>query len=340
MRIENEKKLDYADVLIRPKRSTLSSRLEVSLEREFKFPHSRKTWSGVPIIAANMDGVGTVSMMKALRKNKLITALYKHHKLEDLKAIDKKFAFITIGVREEDKNFLKKYIKKYGAPTLLCIDVANGYTGKFVDFVKEVRGLTKESIIMAGNVVTGDMTEQLILSGADIVKVGIGPGTVCTTRIVTGVGYPQLSAIIECADAAHGLKGLICADGGCRSSGDIAKAFGAGADFVMVGGMLAGHDEGEEAIIEKNGERFVEHYGSSSMEAMEKHSGGKAKYRASEGKKILVSYKGSVSKTVEEILGGIRSTCTYVGAKQLKELPRRTTFILVNRQLSPFSHGA
>ncbi len=335
MRIENDTKLDYADVLIRPKRSTLSSRKEVSLEREFKFPHTKKIWKGVPIIASNMDGVGTLSMMKSLKKEKLITALHKHHKLGELSSIDKKFTFITIGVREEDKTFLKKFIKKYGEPYLLCIDVANGYTEKFVDFVKTVRGLSKGSIIMAGNVVTGDMTEQLILSGADIVKVGIGPGTVCTTRVVTGVGYPQLSAIIECADSAHGLKGLICADGGCRSSGDIAKAFGAGADFVMVGGILAGHEEGEEEIKEDNGAKFVEHYGSSSIDAMEKHNGGKAEYRASEGKKILIPYKGPVKNTVEEILGGIRSACTYVGARQLKELPRRTTFILVNRQLSP-----
>jgi len=335
MRIENEKKLDYADVLIRPKRSTLSSRKEVTLERGFKFPHTKKVWSGVPIIAANMDGVGTISMAKALKKERLLTALHKYHKLADLGEVDKKHTFITIGIHEEDKDFLKKYIKKYGEPHLLCIDVANGYTERFVGFVKEVRGIAKNSIIMAGNVVTGDMTEQLILSGADIVKVGIGPGTVCTTRVVTGVGYPQLSAIIECADAAHGLKGLICADGGCRSSGDIAKAFGAGADFVMVGGMLAGHDESGEEIIVEGEKKFVVHYGSSSADALEKHYGGKSSYKASEGKKIFVPYRGSVLGTVKEILGGIRSACTYVGARQLKELPRRTTFILVNRQLSP-----
>ena len=335
MRIENEPKLDYADVLIRPKRSTLSSRKEVSLEREFKFPHTKKTWSGVPIIAANMDGVGTASMVKSLGKEKLLTALHKHHELKYFESINKKYAFVTIGVRKEDKEFLKKYINKYGEPYLLCIDVANGYTEMFVDFVKEIRALLKTTIIMAGNVVTGDMTEQLILSGADIVKIGIGPGTVCTTRIVTGVGYPQLSAIIECADSAHGLGGLICADGGCRSSGDIAKAFGAGADFVMIGGMLAGHDEGEEEIVEENGGKFVHHYGSSSLEAMERHSGGKANYKAPEGKKIKILYRGKVLDTVGDILGGLRSACTYVGAKRLKELPRRTTFVLVNRQLSP-----
>jgi GMP reductase len=335
MRIENETKLDYADVLIRPKRSTLSSRKDVDLEREFKFLHTNKVWKGIPIIAANMDGVGTLSMMRSLSKTKLITAFHKFHKLEDLKSINKKYSFIIIGVQDRDKSFLKSFIKKYGEPYMLCVDVANGYTETFVEFIKEIRQISKGSIIMAGNVVTGDMTEQLILSGADIIKIGIGPGTVCTTRTVTGVGYPQLSAIIECADAAHGLGGLICADGGCRSSGDVAKAFGAGADFVMIGGMLAGHDESEQKIIENEKGKFVEHHGSSSVEAMEIHHGGKASYRASEGKQILIPYKGEVVGTIEEILGGLRSTCSYVGAKRLKELPRRTTFIQVNRQLSP-----
>lgn len=335
MRIENDIKIDYADVLIRPKRSTLSSRKEVNLERKFKFPNSTRTWKGVPIIAANMDGVGTLAMMNALKKHKLLTALHKHHDLNELKSIDKDYAFVTIGIQDKDLDFLKLYIKKFGEPTILSVDVANGYTETFVDFVKRARAVAKNSIIMAGNVVTGDMTEQLIISGADIVKVGIGPGTVCTTRIVTGVGYPQLSAVIECADAAHGLKGLICADGGCRSSGDIAKAFGAGADFVMIGAMLAGHDESEQQIVERDEQKFLVHYGSSSREAMEAHNGGKANYKASEGKQILIEYKGQVKNTVEEILGGIRSTCAYVGARELKELPRRTTFIRVNRQLSP-----
>lgn len=337
MRIDNELKLDYADVLIRPKRSTLRSRKEVRLERKFKFLHSKKVWNGVPIIATNMDGVGTLSMMHALKKQKLITAIHKYHSLDQFGQADKNYAFVTIGIQEKDIEFLKKYIKKFGDPSMLCIDVANGYTECFVDFVKRARALSPGSVIMAGNVVTGDMTEQLILSGADIVKVGIGPGTVCTTRIMTGVGYPQLSAVIECADAAHGLKGLICADGGCRSSGDIAKAFGAGADFVMIGGMLAGHDESEQELVEKNGEKFMVHYGSSSTEAMLAHGNGKANYKASEGKQILVPYKGAVKNTVEEILGGLRSTCAYVGATELRELPRRTTFVHVNRQLSPSS---
>ncbi len=335
MRIENDVKLDYVDVLIRPKRSTLSSRKEVNLERTFKFPHSKHSWSGVPLIAANMDGVGTLSMMKVLGQYKMITALHKYHTIEEFSHIVKFYTFVTIGIKEDDFLFLKNFIQEYGEPYLLCIDVANGYTETFVNFIKKVREICSSSVIMAGNVVTGDMTEQLILSGADMVKVGLGPGTVCVTRVVAGVGYPQLSAVIECSDAAHGLKGLICADGGCRNSGDIAKAFGAGADFVMMGGMFAGHDESEEECVLKDGERYMVHYGSSSSEAMEKHQNGKAGYKASEGKQILIPYRGPVKNTVEEILGGLRSACTYVGARELKELPKRTTFILVNRQLSP-----
>jgi GMP reductase len=335
MRIEMETKLDFADVLIRPKRSTLTSRKDVDLTRTFKFPHGASPWTGTPIIAANMDGVGTLPMAESLSKNKILTALHKFHDIVEYNEVDREYTFITVGIGEKGIDFLQEYKKIYGTPRLLCIDVANGYTQSFIDFIKLARELCPDSILMAGNVVTGEMTEELIMSGADIVKIGIGPGTVCTTRIIAGVGYPQLSATLECADAAHGLHGLICTDGGCRSSGDISKAFGAGADFVMLGGMLAGHDESGQSVIEQDGKKYIEHHGSSSEVAMDIHAGGKSSYRASEGKQILIPYRGSVSDTMVEVLGGIRSTCTYVGAGRLKELSRRTTFVMVNRQLSP-----
>ncbi len=333
MRIENEVKLDFSDVLIRPKRSTLTSRKEVALERTLTFPHAEGSWTGIPIIAANMDGVGTLSMMRSFTPMKMLVALHKHYQEKEYQTIDDDYAFVTIGIKEKDEERIKNLIAKK-TPRLICIDVANGYTERFVDFVATVRKLAPKSIIMAGNVVTGDMTEQLILSGADIVKVGIGPGSACTTRAKTGVGYPQLSAVIECADVAHGLGGYVCADGGCTNPGDIAKAFGAGADFVMMGGMLAAHKESELEIIENNGKQFIEYYGSSSRRAMEKHQGGVANYRAAEGKEVLLPYRGNVSDTIEEILGGLRSACTYVGAKRLKELPKRTTFIRVSNQLN------
>lgn len=333
MRIDNDVKLDFSDVLIRPKRSTLTSRKEVELERTFTFPHADGSWTGIPIVAANMDGVGTLSMMRAFAPLRMLVALHKHYEIEDYSTINDEYAFVTIGIKERDEERLIKLIVKK-APRLICIDVANGYTERFVSFVAKVRSLAPQSIIMAGNVVTGEMTEELILSGADIVKVGIGSGAVCTTRAKTGVGYPQLSAIIECADAAHGLGGYVCADGGCTNPGDVAKAFGAGADFVMLGGMLAAHKESELDIIEKDGKQFIEYYGSSSRRAMEKHQGGVANYRAAEGKEVLIPFRGNVVDTVEEILGGLRSSCTYVGAKRLKEIPKRTTFIRVNNQLN------
>ena len=335
MIIEGDTKLDYVDVLIRPKKSTLTTRKDVSLRRTLQFLHSKNSWSGIPIIAANMDDVGTLPMMKALGEQGLITALHKHHSIDELGGVDKEHTFLTIGIRDDGMSLLKEYIEKYGEPKMLLVDVANGYLERFVDFIKQARAVSPSSIIMAGNVVTSEMTEELILAGADIVKVGIGPGSVCTTRVMAGVGYPQLSAVIECANTAHKLKGFVCADGGCRNPGDVAKAFGAGADFVMLGGMLSGHAEGGKEIIEVDGKKFVEHYGSSSKDAMDKHSGGKELYKAAEGKKILVPYKGPVKETIEEILGGLRSTCTYVGASEIEELPRQTTFILVNRQLSP-----
>lgn len=334
MRIENDVKLDFSDVLIRPKRSTLTSRKEVELERTLSsFPHAEGTWTGVPLIAANMDGVGTLSMMRAFTPFKMLVALHKHYPEETYADIEEDYAFVTIGIKERDEERIRRIIEKK-TPRLICVDVANGYTERFVSFIEKVRALAPKSILMAGNVVTGDMTEQLILSGADIVKVGIGPGSACTTRAKTGVGYPQLSAIIECADAAHGLGGYVCADGGCTNPGDIAKAFGAGADFVMMGGIFAAHAESEMDIIEQDGAEYIEYYGSSSRRAMEKHAGGVANYRAAEGKEVLLPFRGPVVDTVEEILGGLRSACTYVGARRLKELPKRTTFIRVRNQLN------
>ena len=339
MRIENELKLGFKDVMIRPKRSTLKSRSQVSLERNFNFVNSQKQWSGVPIIAANMDTVGTFEMAIALSKDRIITAVHKHYTLEEWTAFlanqpDSIYDYIAlstgIGIGDEEK--IQQIVNAHPKINFLCIDVANGYSEHFVDFVKKMRGFFPDKTIIAGNVVTGEMVEELILAGADVIKVGIGPGSVCTTRIKTGVGYPQLSAIIECADAAHGLGGHIISDGGCKIPGDIAKAFGGGADFVMLGGMFAGHDESGGEIVEENGKKYRLFYGMSSQTAMDKHSGGIAEYRASEGKTVKVSYKGAVAETVKDILGGVRSTCTYVGAAQLRELSKRTTFIRVSEQ--------
>ena len=269
MRVEHDFKLDFDDVLIRPKRSTLSSRRLVDLEREFKFRHSSTTWKGIPIIAANMDTTGTFEIAEAFKKNKMLTAIHKFYSMEEWagaiksKQIDGEYCAVTFGVEEaENADDFFKYLKSenLSTPKFICLDVANGYTEVFLDLVKKIRNKFDNPLI-AGNVVTGEMTEALILAGADIVKIGIGPGSVCTTRTVTGVGYPQLSAIIECADAAHGLRGHVISDGGCSTPGDVAKAFGAGADFVMLGGMLAGHEESGGKVIEKDGKKYKEFMG-------------------------------------------------------------------------------
>jgi GMP reductase len=339
MRIEYDIKLGFQDVMIRPKRSTLKSRAEVSLNREFKFLNSKKEWSGVPIMAANMDTVGTFEMALALAKKKLFTAIHKHYNDKEWRAFFKKnpqniedFIAVSTGTGKNDASRLAAIFNINPKLKFICIDVANGYSEHFVNFVNKTRKQYPDKIIIAGNVVTGEMVEELILAGADIVKVGIGPGSVCTTRVKTGVGYPQLSAIIECADAAHGLGGQIISDGGCTIPGDIAKAFGAGADFVMLGGMLAGHDESGGAFVERNGQTFKKFYGMSSATAMDKHAGGVAEYRSSEGKTVEVPYRGKVETTLQDILGGLRSVCTYVGAQRLKELTKRTTFIRVAEQ--------
>ncbi len=337
MRIEEEIKLDYSDVLFRPKRSTLKSRKDVDLNRKYDFKYSKLSWRGTPIIASNMDGVGEIGLAKKLTSHKVMTALTKQHTINQISTIYKNSDFhksvaLSCGTSSDSYNRLSKILKKYPKFEFICIDVANGYSENFSNFVSSVRKKHPKKTIIAGNVVTADMTQELILSGADIVKVGIGPGSVCTTRIQTGVGYPQLSAVMECADAAHGLGAHIIADGGCTCPGDVAKGFGAGADFVMLGGMLAGHKEGGGEIIERDGKKFIEFYGSSSEEANEKHYGGLANYRSSEGKKVFIPLKNSLDNTIRDILGGIRSSCTYVGAPSLKQLSKCTTFVRVNKQ--------
>ena len=356
MRIDHEIKLDYKDVLIRPKRSTLRSRKQVDLQRSYKFRNSHKSWSGIPIMASNMDGVGTFDMSFTLSHLNLFTCLTKHYTAKEWHNCfmgNPELSAVSVGTNRAEYEKTKEVVKTNGL-SWVCIDIANGYSEHFVDFVREVRRDLPNINIIAGNVVTADMTQELILAGADVVKVGIGPGSVCTTRIQTGVGYPQLSAVIECADAAHGLGGHIIADGGCTCPGDVAKAFAAGADFVMLGGMLAGHDEGGGEVVTKRfktGERTVyddnetggaifedkhqiQFYGMSSDTAMNKHSGGVANYRSSEGRTVEVEYKGPVSETIKTILGGLRSTCTYVGAPSLKQLSKCTTFVRCPQQFN------
>ena len=362
MRLDNDIKLDYKDVLILPKRSTLKSRKQVRLERKFKFRNSKAEYEGVPIMASNMDGVGTFEMADKLAEGKIFTCLVKTYSVQELveyfnSDIPERTYNVAISIGTSDED-LAKLIDVYAQVgeqlNYVCMDIANGYSDHFAARVRKVREQFPNLVIIAGNVVTGEMTEELILAGADIVKVGIGPGSVCTTRIQTGVGYPQLSAVIECADAAHGLGGHIIADGGCTTPGDVAKAFAAGADFVMLGGMLAGHNEGGGEVITKyyqtneliredvgdqtketrhvEQKQFVQFYGMSSESANDKHFGGLKDYRSSEGRTVLVPYRGEVARTVQEILGGVRSTCTYAGALKLKQLAKCTTFVRVSNQ--------
>ena len=372
MRIEEDMKLDYKDVLIRPKRSTLGSRKDVDLERGFTFRNYKgprpmhRHYRGTPIMASNMDGVGTFEMADKLAEGGIFTCLVKTYSIKELvdyfdqddRSHDPartEYVAMSIGITDDDhKKFRMVYEQVNDRLKYVCIDVANGYSSRFRDVVAEFRTQYPDIVIIAGNVVTGEMTEELILSGADIVKVGIGPGSVCTTRIQTGVGYPQLSAVIECADAAHGLGGHIIADGGCTCPGDVAKAFAAGADFVMLGGMLAGHDQGGGEVITKyyttgeqwfkpndetyhsvvTNKKFVQFYGMSSDAANTKHFGGLKDYRSSEGREVLVPYRGDVAATVQDLLGGLRSTCTYAGALRLKHLMRCTTFVRCTQQFN------
>ena len=337
MRIEHDIKLDYQDVLFKPKRSTLTSRKDVDLKRTFKFYNSKKEWTGIPIMASNMDGVGTFDMAKVLQERKMITVLRKHYTLEDWKnaignGVKMKYLAVCTGTGviwdpdAKDYATMKAVLEMYPDIPFICVDVANGYFENYGEFIERLRETYPEKIIIAGNVITGEMTEELILRGADIVKCGIGPGSVCTTRLMTGVGVPQLSGIIECTDAANGVGGHVIADGGCIHPGDVAKAFGAGAHFVMLGGMLAGHDESEGEIVDGK----VQFYGMSSNAAMSKHGSRKDGYRGAEGKVVQIPHRGPVEGTLTEILGGVRSAATYIGAKRIKDMPKCTTFVRVN----------
>jgi len=361
MRIYDDIQLDYCDVLLRPKRSALASRSDVKIEREYTFKWCPKTITATGIIASNMFTTGTFEVAREMQKQHLFCALHKHYSAEEvidfLKKNQQEFGnndllFISSGVSETDFEKITT-IMNTGLIGNICIDVANGYSPYLINFLHKVRSAWKDCLILAGNVVTGDMCEDLILNGADIVKIGIGPGSVCTTRKLTGVGRPQFSTVIECADSAHGVGGMVCADGGCTVPGDICKSLCAGADFVMLGGMLAGHTESAGEMVTKSfqtGEvdliddktcamkieekQYKKFYGMSSAYAQEKHYGGMKKYRASEGKVVELLFRGPLEPTLLSILGGIRSCMTYIGAKRLKDMPKCATFYRVNRQLN------
>lgn len=339
-KIEYGVKLDFSNVLIRPKRSTINSRSQVNLEREFKFKYSPLTWNGIPIIAANMDTTGTFEIYHTLKKYKIVTATHKFYTLNDYRlelndhGLDPDYFMISTGIGENALKRLEEICYEISC-NWICIDVANGYIKELVSFCKQVRERFPDKRIVAGNVVTREMVEELILEGlVDIVKIGIGPGAACTTRIKTGVGMPQLSAIIECADAAHGVNGHIIGDGGITCPGDMSKAFGGGADFVMVGSAFAGHEENPGEVIQRDNVKYKKFYGMSSKQAMETHYGKMENYRSSEGRELLVKLKGKLDNTVMDYLGGLRSTCTYINAESMKQMSKCTTFIQVSQQVN------
>ena len=341
MRINYDAKLNFEDVLLQPKRSTLTSRKDVDMTRKFTFRNSKKVMNFTPIFASNMDGVGTFSMDKVLQEYKMMTTITKTTTPEQWrKAVGSGVRLQSVSVctgtnkvfddDAEDYRNMQEVLKCFPDVKMITIDVANAYHQNMVGFVAKVREEYPDKVIIAGNVVTPEMTEELIINGADVVKIGIGPGSVCTTRTMAGVGVPQFSAILDCADAANGVDGHIMADGGCTQPGDIAKALGGGAHMVMIGGMLAGHNESEVEV--KDG--FREFYGMSSDRAREVHGKRKDGYRGNEGRLVHLPDRGPVSNTVEDILGGVRSACTYIGARRLKDMPKCASFVTTNNVLN------
>jgi len=344
MKILDDVKLDFSDVLLLPKRSQYASRSEVSLERTMRFKYSPLEWSGVPIMVSNMDTTGTLEMASALQKHKIITCLHKYYTADDIlnypDELDKNYYAVSTGITDVDLVRLADIMSRVN-PNMICVDVANGYMSHFVQKCSQIRELYPEKIIIAGNVCTSEGVLELVVHGkVDIVKVGIGSGSCCTTRKQTGIGMPQLSAVIECADTAHGNDAHIISDGGLQVIGDFSKAYGAGADFVMSGSMFAGHTEsGGELITGEHNILYKVFYGMSSTTAMTKYSGGVAKYRSSEGKAVKIRYKWDVEGTILDIQGGIRSSMTYLGAKKIKDIAKCATFVRVNRQLNQIYNG-
>jgi GMP reductase len=345
VKIDYTAKLDFSQVLITPKRSTINSRKDVDLTRKFEFKNGQ-TWEGVPIICANMATTGTFDVYDVLKEHKILTCLHKFYTLEDFKVfenktgkpMDKEYFIVSTGISDKDYENLCNICDSIDSKWI-CVDIANGYIPNMINFCKKVRIRFPNHILIAGNIATPEMAEALCLeAGVDIIKAGIGPGSVCTTRVKTGVGIPQLSCIMDCADAVHGINRFLIGDGGITCPGDLSKAFCGGADFVMMGGVFAGHLENPGEIIEKNIDgrmkKFKLFYGMSSTHAMMEHYGKKNSYRASEGKVVEIAYKGELKDTIEDYLGGVRSTCTYIGAKKIKHMPKCTTFVMVSNQVN------
>jgi len=345
MKIETEIKLDFKDVLIKPVESNLNSRSDVNLEREFTF-RNNQYWKGVPIIISNMDTTGTFEMAIEASKYKILTSIHKHYSIEDWKNFinnisefsENKFIYdyitVTSGISESDLDKLDKILEMLPNIKFIHLDIANGYIDKFFKIIEKIRYKYPNQILIAGSVVTPEIVEKYIRAGVDIVKVGIGSGSVCTTRKQTAIGYPQLSCVIECSNIAKALGGYILSDGGCTCPGDFSKAYGAGGDFVMSGGMFAGHKECLGELIVKDDKQFKSFYGMSSLKANNNYNGGLSNYKSSEGKEVLIEYKGELKNTILNILGGIRSTCTYTNTRYLKDLYFNTTFIRVSQQLN------
>lgn len=335
---EKQTKLDFGDILILPRESNITSRSLVDLNSKHLRSLLKVDTNG--IIAANMDGVGTFEIAVTLKNYGVLTALHKHHDVYDLaehfSTEDSSHSFYSLGTSIQDYEKIVHFNQIFrgtSTPIKICIDVANGYMSSLPEFCLKIKSLIPESIIMVGNVVDYSTAKKL-QSTCNILKVGIGQGSNCLTRTQTGIGYPQFSAVYDiCRDYDGKLREdimTVCSDGGCVTPGDISKAFAAGAKMVMLGGMLAGTDRGGGDIIEVNGQKYVEFYGMSSATAQKKHNGGLKEYRSSEGRTTLIPYKGDINNVIKNILGGIRSTCTYVGAETIDDLAPLTDFIKVN----------
>ncbi len=366
MQIINETQYDFNDVLIKPKRSELTSRKDVNLVREFKGRWNKKIkFSTIPLILSNMDSITSTEMCRKMLENNCMVAHNKFITYEEWEELLEENLFktslkecrlaYTIGIRKNENG---KYVEleqfrklKNKYPDIfkhLIVDVPNGYTETFADFVEMVRKEFKDLFITAGNVCDAPTCQELLNAGCDVIKGGIGSGNCCQTRTKAGVGRPQLSTNIECGDICHQMGGYYISDGGCSIPADVCKALVGNSDIVMLGSYFAGATECEGEVVTKfiqpdfnydgtpiiKEVKYKRFWGMSSKHAMEKHYGKMEKYRASEGREILAPCKGSVQDIINDLLGSIRSMMTYIGAKEIKDVSKRGTFYLVHNQVS------